>query len=140
MVTLLHLAFRVKNPARSAALYAELLDGRVFDIDGPLNSIGVKGVAFGQNAEDWLRDQIELWPADKLWSPNGFVDIEPSTVPFGHFAVRSERTYKELEAIAERHGVRLTLEDRGFLPEVPVIYDYDGHFIEFFPMNSIFRA
>ncbi len=32
MATLLHLAFRVKNPVRAAARYADLLDGRVVNI------------------------------------------------------------------------------------------------------------
>ena len=133
MATLLHLSFRVKNPARSAALYAELLDGRVVDIGPPLDSIGVKGVYFGRSAEDVLLDQIELWPADKHWTAGGFVDVDPRGAPFGHFAVASDKPWEELEAIARRHGVTLSREERGLPQLVPVVYDHDGNFLELFP-------
>jgi hypothetical protein len=43
MATLLHFSFRVKAPARSAALYADLLDGHVVSIGPPLGAIGVLG-------------------------------------------------------------------------------------------------
>jgi hypothetical protein len=132
MATLLHLAFRVTNPVRAAALYAELLDGRVVDIGGPLDAIGVKGVVFGRNAEDVLRDQIELWPADKRWTSKGFVDVEICDSMFGHFAVRSGKPHEEIMAIAEKHGVKLSMEERGTGYLVPVIYDHDGNFLEIF--------
>ena len=48
MATLLHLSFRVKDPQRSAELYAELLDGTVSDPGPVLRPAGVKSVAFAQ--------------------------------------------------------------------------------------------
>jgi hypothetical protein len=135
MANLMHFAFRVKDPARVAALYAELLDGRVVDIGGPLDSIGAKGVAFGRNGQDVLCDQIELWPADKHWGPNGFVDVAPEVAPFGHFAVRSDKPHEDLRAIAEKHGATLSMEERGLPNLVPVVYDPEGNFLEFFPMK-----
>lgn len=133
MATLLHLSFRVMDPARSAALYAELLDGRVVDIGPPLDSIGVKGVYFGRNGENELCDQIELWPAGKHWGPGGFRDLDARALPFGHLAVESDKPWEELVRIAERHGARAAQEPRGLPYLVPVIYDLDGNFIELFP-------
>jgi hypothetical protein len=135
MATLLHLSFRAENPARSAALYAALLDGRVVDVGPPLSTIGVKSVLFGRSAEDRFADAIELWPAGKHWSPSGFFDIEGKTPPFGHFAVRTEKAEESLRAIAEKYGVTLSMEQRGLSYLVPVIYDYDGNFVEFFRMK-----
>ncbi len=132
MATLLHLAFRVKNPVRTAALYADLLDGRVVEIGPPLNAIGVQSVAFGRHAEDGLYDLLELWPADKRWTSKGFVDVAANDPLFGHFAVRSDKPYEELAAIAEKRGVTLSMEERGVGYPVPVIYDYDNNFLEFF--------
>lgn len=132
MATLLHLAFRVKNPVRAAALYADLLDGRVVEIGGPLDEIGVKGVVFGRNGDDVLLDQIELWPANKRWTSKGFVDVEIHDSMFGHFAVRSDKPHEEIVAIAEKHGVTLSMEERGTGYLVPVIYDHDGNFLELF--------
>ncbi|MEP7120688.1 MAG: VOC family protein [Byssovorax sp.] len=133
MAILLHLSFRVKDPARSAALYAELLEGRVVDIGPPLDTIGVKGVYFGRNAENELCDQIELWPAGKHWSVSGFLDIDQPAAPFGHFAVESDLPWDELVDLAKKHGVVLAREPRGLPDLVPVIYDHDGNFIELFP-------
>jgi hypothetical protein len=132
MATLLHLAFRVKSPARAAALYADLLDGRVVNIGGPLDAIGAKGVAFGRNTEDILLDQIELLPADKRWTSKGFVDVDACDSTFGHFAVRSDKPHEEIIAIAKNHDVTLSMEERGVGYLVPVIYDHDGNFLEFF--------
>ena len=132
MATLLHLSFRVKSPARSAALYVDLLDGRAVSIGPPLDSIGVIGVYFGRNAENVLLDQIELWPAGKHWAEGRFIDVESGAVPFGHLAVASDKTCEELAAIAAKHGVRLSMEERGLPYPVPVVYDHDGNFIELF--------
>ncbi|UQA59699.1 VOC family protein [Polyangium aurulentum] len=132
MATFLHMSFRVKDPVRSAALYAELLDGRVVDIGMPLDSIGVKGVYFGRNVENELQDQIELWPLDKHWGPRGFTEVERRSTPFGHFAVESDKSYETLEAIANKHGLTIAREERAVPYLVPVIYDYDGNFVEFF--------
>lgn len=132
MATLLHLSFRARDPARSAALYAELLDGRVVDVGAPLSTIGVKAVLFGRSAEERLADAIELWPAGKHWAPSGFIDIDQQIAPFGHIAVRSDKLHESLRAIAEKHGVNLAMEPRGLSYSVPVIYDYDGNFVEFF--------
>jgi catechol 2,3-dioxygenase-like lactoylglutathione lyase family enzyme len=132
MATLLHLSFRVKDPARSAALYADLLEGRIVRIGPPLDSIGVLGVYFGRNAERVLLDQIELWPAGKHWTPAGFVDVDPAAMPFGHFAVESDRTEEEIAAVAAKHGVIFSKEERGLPYLVPVVYDHDGNFVELF--------
>ena len=132
MAILLHLSFRVKDPIRSAALYAELLDGRVVDIGPPLDSIRVKGVYFGKSAENELVDQIELWPAGKHWAPGGFIEIDPRSAPFGHFAVESDKPWEEVAAIAARHGVAITQEERGLPYLVTVVYDHDGNFLELF--------
>ncbi len=48
MATILHMSFRVKEPQRSAALYAELLDGDLIDPGPQLSSINVKSIAFGK--------------------------------------------------------------------------------------------
>jgi hypothetical protein len=133
MATLLHLSFRVRDPHRAAALYAELLDGRVVDIGPPLDSIGVKGVAFGRNAKFVLVDQIELWPLNKHWNAQGFVDVDPRDASFGHFAVQSDKPHEEIAAIAERHGATVSKEQRGLPFLVSVVYDHDGNFVEFFP-------
>lgn len=129
---LLHLSFRVKDPARSGVLYAALLDGRTVAIGPPLDSIGVCGVAFGRNVENVLLDQIELWPLDKHWSAGRFVEVEARSGTFGHFAIESDKSGEQLAALAERHGATFRLEERGMPYLVPVVYDYDGNFVEFF--------
>ena len=137
MATLLHLSFRVENPERAAALYADLLDGRVIEkIGPPLGTIGVQIVTFGRNATNALLDQIELWPAAKHWSPRGFVDVEPRVMPFGHFAVQSDKPHEELAAIADKHGATVAREERGMSDLVTVVYDHDGNFVEFFPSST----
>jgi catechol 2,3-dioxygenase-like lactoylglutathione lyase family enzyme len=135
MAIFLHLAFRVKNPARSAALYADLLDGRVVDIGGPLDSLGAKGVAFGRNGEDELLDLLELWPWDKQWTPGGVVDVDPPSPALGHFAIRSDASHEKLAAMVRKHSVPLSMEERGLPYLVPVIYDHDGNFVEIFPLQ-----
>jgi catechol 2,3-dioxygenase-like lactoylglutathione lyase family enzyme len=132
MTCLLHIAVRVKNPNRSGALYADVLQGRVVDVGGPPSTIGVIGVAFGKNALDPLTDLVELWPADKRWTSEGFVDVDPRGAMFGHVAIRSDLSVEKLTEIAENHGVRLSLEERGVGYPVPIVYDSDGNFIEVF--------
>lgn len=133
MATILHLSFRVSDPERAAALYAELLDGKVVHIGPPLDTIGVKGVAFGRSKQNVLLDQIELWPLGKHWSQGGFIDITPvASVPFGHFAVESDKPYEAIEAVARKHGVTVAREERGVGYLVPVVYDHDGNFVELF--------
>ncbi len=129
---LLHLSFRVGSPERAALLYAELLDGKVRNIGPPLDHIGVKSVAFGKGARSIFKDQIELWPLGKHWSPGGFVEVDPKRAPYGHFAVESDKSYEELEAIAHKHGATIAREERGLSYLVPVVYDADGNFVEFF--------
>ena len=136
MATLLHLSFRVKDPARSAALYAEILDGHVVDIGPPLDTIGVKGVCFGRHAENPLLDQLELWPAGKHWAKGGFTDVDPAGAPFGHLAIESDKSHEDLEIIARKHGVTLRREERGLPDLVSVIYDHEGNFVEVFPPRS----
>jgi hypothetical protein len=128
----LHVAFRVKEPNRSAALYADLLKGQVKDIGGPPDTIGAKGVMFGNNAQDRMADMVEFWPLDKQWTPQGFVDIDPRGAMFGHLAIRSDMTPEKLAEIAKAHGVTLSMEERGVGYPVPVVYDHDGNFIEVF--------
>lgn len=132
MTSLLHIAIRVTNPKRSGALYADVLQGRVVDVGGPPSTIGAVGVVFGRNALEPLTDLVELWPADKRWTPDGFVDVEPQGVMFGHVAIRSDLSVEKLKEIAEKHGGQLSLEERGVGYPVPVVYDPDGNFIEVF--------
>jgi catechol 2,3-dioxygenase-like lactoylglutathione lyase family enzyme len=132
MATILHMSFRVRDPERAAALYAELLDGEAADVGPVLGPIGVKGVSFGRNRENALSDIIELWPLGKHWAAGGFTEVAPAAAPFGHLAVESDKPLEALAAIAQKHGLTLAMEERGMTYLVPVIYDYDGNFIEFF--------
>lgn len=132
MPMFLHFAFRVKDPDVSAALYADLLQGEVKNIGGPPDTIGAKGVVFGNHAREIMADLVEFWPADKRWTPQGFVDVDPGGAMFGHLAIRSDMSPENLAAIAKKHGVTLAMEERGVGYPVPVVYDYDGNFIEVF--------
>src|SRR3954465_15228119 len=137
MATLLHLSFRARDPNPSATLYAELLDGALTDPGPILRPVGVKSVAFGQGQRGPLADMMEFWPQDKHWQHGGFAASNPTHhEPFGHVAFASNKSYEELHAIAEKHGVVIRQEERGLPTLVPVIYDYDGNFLEFFPTNS----
>jgi hypothetical protein len=134
MATLLHMSFRVKDPERSAALYAELLDGARIDPGPQLRPIGVKSISFGRGQRNRLADMMEFWPQDKHWKHGGFIDSDPGHhKPFGHVAFATDKTFEELATIAQRHGVVIRQEERGLANLVPVIYDYDGNFLEFFP-------
>jgi catechol 2,3-dioxygenase-like lactoylglutathione lyase family enzyme len=133
MATILHLSFRVKDPQRSAELYAELLDGSLVDPGPQLRPIGVKSISFGRGAQNRLADLLEFWPQDKHWQGD-FIPSDPNQhKPFGHVAFTTSKSYDELAAIAQKHDVNIQQEPRGPLGLTPVIYDYDGNFLEFFP-------
>lgn len=133
MATILHMSFRVQDPERSAALYAELLDGHSIDPGPVLRPAGVKSIAFGQNKRGSLADMLEFWPLDKHWQGD-FVPNDPRHhQPFGHVAFATAKSYAELAAIAQKYDVTIRQEPRGPLGLTPVIYDYDGNFLEFFP-------
>jgi catechol 2,3-dioxygenase-like lactoylglutathione lyase family enzyme len=134
MATILHMSFRVKDPQRSAALYAELLGGTLTDPGPVLRPIGVKSVTFGQGKRGPLADMMEFWPQDKHWREGHFAASDPSRhQPFGHVAFETDKSYEELAAIAQKHGVTIRQEERGLPSLVPVVYDYEGNFLEFFP-------
>ncbi len=132
MSTLLHMSFRVKNPERSAALYAELLNGTATDPGPVLRPAGVKAVTFGRGQHDPLADYIEFWPKDKHWQ-GGFTVSDPNRhQPFGHVAFSTDKSYDQLATIAQKYGVEIRREERGPFGLVPVVYDYEGNFLEFF--------
>ena len=134
MAAILHMSFRVRDPQRSAALYAELLDGALTDPGPILRPVGVKSIAFGQGRRGPLADMMEFWPQDRHWHAGDFAASDPSHhQPFGHVAFATNKSYEELAAIAQKHGVMIRQEERGLPTLVPVIYDYDGNFLEFFP-------
>jgi catechol 2,3-dioxygenase-like lactoylglutathione lyase family enzyme len=133
MATILHMSFRVKDPERSAMLYAELLDGTLVDPGPVLRPIGVKSISFGRGKENRLADLMEFWPQDKHWKHGDFTASDPNhSQPFGHIAFATTKSYDELATIAQKHGVVIRKEDRGPFGAVPVIYDYEGNFLEFF--------
>jgi catechol 2,3-dioxygenase-like lactoylglutathione lyase family enzyme len=133
MATILHMSFRVKDPQRSAALYAELLDGALIDPGPQLRPIGVKSISFGRGQHNRLADLMEFWPQDKHWHHGNFTASDPSRhQPFGHVAFATNKTYEELATIAQKHEAVIRQEERGLPTLVPVIYDYDGNFLEFF--------
>ena len=130
MAAILHMSFRVKDPQRSAELYAELLGGRLIDPGPQLGSIDVKSIAFGDEKRGAFSDMIEFWPRDKHWAGE-FVPSDPNRLlPFGHLAFQTTKSEDELAAIAEKQ------EERGLPALVPVIYDFEGNFLEFFPPIS----
>lgn len=134
MAAILHMSFRVRDPQRSAALYAELLDGTLTDPGPILRPVGVKSITFGQGRRGPLADMMEFWPQDRHWRAGDFAASDPSHhQPFGHVAFATNKSYEELAAIAQKHGVMIRQEERGLPILVPVIYDYDGNFLEFFP-------
>ncbi len=134
MATILHMSFRVKDPQHSAALYAELLGGSLIDPGPMLGPIGVKSIAFGDNQHNRLADMMEFWPPDKHWDKGNFTASDPSRhQPFGHVAFETDKSYEELAAIAQKHGAVIRQEERGLPFLVPVVYDYEGNFLEFFP-------
>jgi hypothetical protein len=132
MATLLHMQVRVKDPKRSGDLFAELLDGYVFDT--PLAALGVVCVALRRDRASWLTDMLEFWPAETHWRDGAPQPLDPEKhQPFGHFAVVSGKEYGELAAIAKRHDLLIRLEERNMPAPVPVLWDFDGNYVEFFP-------
>lgn len=131
MASVLHVSFRVRDPQRSGELFAELLDGAIFDT--PLAPLGVVCVALRRDRPSWLRDMLEFWPADKHWYDGALQALDPEKhQPFGHLAFVTDKTYDELAAIAKRHGLFISRENRNMPEPVPVIWDYDGNYLEFF--------
>ena len=132
MATLLHMSFRVKDPERSATLYAELLNGTATDPGPVLRPAGVKAVTFGRGQQDPLADYLEFWPQDKHWQGR-FTTSDPARhQPFGHVAFSTDKSYDQLAEIARKHGVEIRREERGPFGLVPVVYDYEGNVLEFF--------
>lgn len=137
MSTLLHLSFRVRDPQRSAELYAALLDGKVVGSGPQLKSIGVRTVVFGDWQPGRLNDILEFWPLDKHWAAGGFTDrVAGRDHHFGHMAFTTDKSFAELAAIAEKHGVQILQEERGLPHPTPVVYDYEGNFVEFFSAHD----
>ncbi len=137
MSTLLHMSFRVNDPQRSAELYADLLDGTVVGSGPQLNSIGVRTVVFGDWQPGRLNDILEFWPLDKHWAKGEFTDrTAGQDHHFGHIAFTTEKSFDELVGIAEKHDVQIVAEERGLPHLTPVIYDYEGNFVEFFSKND----
>ena len=133
MSTLLHMSFRVNDPQRSAELYADLLDGKVVGSGPQLNSIGVRTVVFGDWQPGRLNDIMEFWPLDKHWSKGEFTDrTVGQDHHFGHVAFTTDKSFDQLAAIAAKHKVDILEEERGLPHLVPVIYDHEGNFVEFF--------
>lgn len=76
---------------------------------------------------------MEFWPQDKHWHDGDFIASDPGHhQPFGHVAFETDKSYEELAAIAEKRGAEIRQEERGLPSLVPVVYDYDGNFLEFF--------
>ena len=133
MSTLLHLSFRVSDPQRSAELYAELLDGKVVGSGPVLKPVGVKTVVWGNWQPGRLEDIMEFWPQDKHWADGDFTDNAPGqSQHFGHMAFATSKSFDELAKIAKKHDVQIREEERGLPHLVPVVYDYEGNFLEFF--------
>ncbi len=133
MSTLLHISFRVSDPQRSAELYAELVDGKIVGSGPVLSTIGVRTVVFGDWQPGRLEDIMEFWPKDKHWAAGDFTDSALSpTQHFGHMAFSTEKSFEELAVIAKKYEVQITQEERGLPHLVPVVYDYEGNFLEFF--------
>jgi hypothetical protein len=132
MSTVLHVSIRVNDPARSAALFAELLDAEVFDT--PLAPFGVVCIALRRDRPSWLVDMLEFWPADKHWRDGALQRLDAAHhQPFGHFAFASDKSWETLEAIAKKHGLLIRREERNMPAPVPVLWDFDGNYLEFFP-------
>ncbi len=133
MAAILHLSFRVKEPQRSAELSAELLGGHLIDSGPQLGSIGVKSIAFGDEKRGAFLDMIEFWPQDKHWAGEFIPSDGDRLLPFGHLAFQTKKSEDELAAIAKNHGAVFKQEERGLPELVPVVYDFEGNFLEFFP-------
>ena len=106
MSTLLHMSFRVKNPERSAALYAELLNGTATDPGPVLRPAGVKAVTFGRGQHDPLADYIEFWPQDKHCRRIhcGAIRIATNLLVTSRLALTN---HHQLAAIARETGARI---------------------------------
>ena len=133
MSSLLHISFRVSDPQRSAELFAELLDGKIVGSGPVLSPVGVKTVVFGDWEPGKLEDIMEFWPKDKHWASGDFTNHAPNpSQHFGHMAFTTTKSLDELTKIAEKHNVEIREEERGLPHLVPVVYDYEGNFLEFF--------
>ena len=133
MSSLLHISFRVSDPQRSAELYAELVDGKIVGSGPVLTPVGVKTVVFGKWQPGRLEDIMEFWPKDKHWAAGDFADSAVGPAQhFGHMAFSTEKSFEELAVIAKKYEVQIAEEERGLPHLVPVVYDYEGNFLEFF--------
>ena len=135
MEGVLHVAFRVSDPARAAQLFAELLDGEVRPT--PLEKWGVVCAYITSNASSWLENMLEFWPPDKHWREGRLVDVDPTQQKsYGHVALVSSKSFAEMKPIADRYGFLMREEDRGMSAPVPVLYDDLGNYYEFFPRSA----
>ena len=118
----------------SAELYADLLDGKVVGSGPQLNSIGVRTVVFGDWQPGRLNDIMEFWPLDKPLGPRASSPTARSvrTTTSGISRLRPTNPSTKLAAIAAKHKVEIVEEERGLPHLVPVIYDHEGNFVEFF--------
>ena len=114
-------------------LYADLLVGKVVGSGAQLNSIGGAHGRVGDWQPGRLNDILEFWPLDKHWAKGEFTDrTVGQDHHFGHVAFTTDKSFDQLAAIAAKHKVDILEEERGLPHLVPVIYDHEGNFVEFF--------
>jgi hypothetical protein len=127
----LHISLRVKDPRRSAELFAEILDGEVRPT--PMDAWGVACVFTQEERLSWHMNMLEFWPANKHWELGQLVDVDTETQrSFCHVAFLVDKTFEDLAKIANKYGVVLRQEERAVGSPVPVLYDGNGNYFEFF--------
>lgn len=114
-----HASVPADDPARVAAVMAEILGGEAFRIPfWPGGCIAMAG--------DARNTTIEVYPRDRVVAPgDGDGEMsrplhDPHPRPYGcfHLAVASDRTVEELFAIGEREGWRVLRCSRGGIFDV----------------------
>jgi catechol 2,3-dioxygenase-like lactoylglutathione lyase family enzyme len=133
--TLLHYAFRARDPERLAHFYADLFEAPFF-LHPVMTALGIFMVKLN-HPEALFHGLLEFWPWDIVWDGSAAVfrriPAQPSATSYGHLAIKvSNHTNQIIDELRQR-GIRHRLEQRGLGLFIPVIDDPEGNMIELFP-------
>ncbi len=136
-LSLLHFAFRAKDPEALGFFYAELFGGEFF-LHPVMTGMGIIVVKFG-HPEAFFQGLLEFWPWNVMWDEQSGTfrrtNAEPSKTSYGHIALKVDADLLAARAELEQRGIPYTLEPRAPFAGLFVasIRDPEGNRIEIFP-------
>jgi catechol 2,3-dioxygenase-like lactoylglutathione lyase family enzyme len=133
--TILHYAFRARDPEKLGHFYADLFEGR-FVLHPVMTALGIIMVKLN-HPEALFNGLLEIWPWDLIWDGRAAVfrkvPPQPSPTSYGHIAVKVIHGTAQIIDELRQRGLPHRMEPRGPGFLIPVIDDPEGNMIELFP-------